>query len=73
MTSLRAATDATTAIPTVLVLNGPNLDRLGKRQPEIYGATTLADVESELRTLAKELGVVVDCRCLLYTSPSPRD
>ena len=62
MTSLRAATDATTAIPTVLVLNGPNLDRLGKRQPEIYGATTLADVESELRTLAKELGVVVDCR-----------
>ena len=62
MTSLRAATDATAAIPTVLVLNGPNLDRLGKRQPEIYGATTLADVESELRTLAKELGVVVDCR-----------
>ena len=62
MTSLRAATDATAAIPTVLVLNGPNLDRLGKRQPEIYGATTLADVEAELRTLAKELGVVVDCR-----------
>lgn len=62
MTSLRAATDATAAIPTVLVLNGPNLDRLGKRQPEIYGSTTLADVESELRTLAKELGVVVDCR-----------
>lgn len=62
MTSLRAATDATAVMPTVLVLNGPNLDRLGKRQPEIYGATTLADVEGELRTLAKELGVVVDCR-----------
>ncbi|WP_295628005.1 type II 3-dehydroquinate dehydratase [uncultured Corynebacterium sp.] len=48
--------------PTVLVLNGPNLDRLGKRQPEIYGATTLADVESGLESLAAELGVRVTCR-----------
>nr|WP_120492473.1 type II 3-dehydroquinate dehydratase [Corynebacterium lactis] len=62
MTSLRAATDPSTVVPVVMVLNGPNLDRLGKRQPEVYGSTTLADVESGLHALAKELGVVVDCR-----------
>lgn len=49
-------------VPTVLVLNGPNLNRLGKRQPDIYGATTLADVEAELHELAEDLGVSVDCR-----------
>ena len=39
----------------VLVLNGPNLDRLGKRQPEIYGRTTLADVEKQLLERGAEL------------------
>lgn len=62
MTTLRAATEPTSVAPTVLVLNGPNLDRLGKRQPDIYGSTTLADVEAQLESLAKDLGVVVDCR-----------
>lgn len=48
--------------PTVVVLNGPNLNRLGKREPEVYGSTTLADVVAGLESLADELGVTVDCR-----------
>jgi len=39
----------------VYVLNGPNLNLLGKRQPTIYGYETLADVEKDCRTVAKEL------------------
>jgi 3-dehydroquinate dehydratase-2 len=39
----------------VYVLNGPNLNLLGKRQPHIYGHETLADVEAAMRELAKEL------------------
>ena len=45
----------------VLILNGPNLDRLGKREPTIYGHTTLADLEANLRTQASELGVEIEC------------
>lgn len=44
----------------VLVINGPNLNLLGTREPSVYGATTLADVESGLRALAAELGLTVD-------------
>lgn len=46
---------------TVLVINGPNLNLLGTREPEIYGATTLADVENGLRTQGGTLGVEVLC------------
>ncbi len=41
----------------VYVLNGPNLNLLGKRQPELYGHETLADVEADCRRVAEELGL----------------
>ncbi len=49
-------------IVTILVLNGPNLNLLGTRQPEVYGRTTLAEIEQGLRRRATELGVTLDFR-----------
>ena len=45
----------------IWVLNGPNLNRLGKREPEVYGRDTLADLEARWQTLAGELGVALRC------------
>lgn len=46
----------------VLLLNGPNLNLLGLRQPEIYGAETLADVEGRCADLAGQLGLALTAR-----------
>ena len=46
----------------VLVLNGPNLGRLGTREPDIYGALTFADLTAAVEAEASELGLVADVR-----------
>ncbi len=49
------------APPAVLVIHGPNLNLLGRREPEIYGRTTLAEIDAALAALGRELGLRVEC------------
>ncbi|MCZ8018360.1 type II 3-dehydroquinate dehydratase [Novosphingobium sp.] len=47
---------------TILVLNGPNLNLLGTREPDVYGSATLADVEALCRAEAEAAGLAIDFR-----------
>ncbi len=52
----------TSAAKPIYVLNGPNLNLLGSREPDIYGATTLEEIESMLATAAAEMGMSIEFR-----------
>ena len=47
---------------TILILNGPNLNRLGTREPDVYGHETLDDLEDRLSVEAETLDVAIECR-----------
>lgn len=48
-------------MPSILILNGPNLNLLGTREPQVYGTTTLADIEAMCAEAGERLGLAVEC------------
>jgi 3-dehydroquinate dehydratase-2 len=48
--------------PTILIVNGPNLNLLGVREPQVYGSDTLGDIEAACAERAEELGLAIDFR-----------
>ncbi len=56
-----AAIAAKKTMAKMLLLNGPNLNRLGVREPEIYGATTLAELEADMTSRAEAMGHTLTC------------
>jgi 3-dehydroquinate dehydratase-2 len=54
-------TDSATMAKKLLLLNGPNLNLLGNREPAVYGATTLADIESAASAQAEAAGATLSC------------
>lgn len=57
--------------PRVLILNGPNLNLLGTREPELYGSKTLADLEATVREAAGKRGLDVDFLQMGYPFDGP--
>src|SRR5271165_4541341 len=53
---------ANPSLPLIVVLNGPNMNMLGLRQPQLYGASTLDDVEALCAETGEELGLAIDFR-----------
>lgn len=59
---MSGAQERSALLKTVFVLNGPNLNMLGKREPSIYGSQTLGDIEVDCRKAADSLGISIDFR-----------